>query len=222
MKRSRREKELLISNIFSKFTLQRNATIPVEALKDSNMSFRAFFCGQKLTDMKIIEDREGWSKSDKRGGLIPVGVLIHGMGQFIGGKYATEFLKGAGLQAHAFIDPNGTIVKAVPSNQIAWHAGLSRHNGLTRLNKHYLGVELLVEGDLNLKQLVEKMDGEDPYTDAQYEALTYLLTEWMEKHPTIERERIAGHSHVSGIDVRDDPKQDPGDGFDWPRLMITI
>ncbi len=48
----------------------------------------------------------------------------------------------ARASAHLVIGRDGTITQLVPFNRVAWHAGASRWNGLTGLNRHSIGIEL--------------------------------------------------------------------------------
>lgn len=169
---------------------------------------------------KILIDHGPW-KGAKPRGANPSGIVVHGMGQYIGNEYASEWLK-KHYSAHAFIDPNGTIIKAIPEDHTAWHAGVSDFNGLKNLNKHFLGVELLVKGHFhNVYDLYEAMKKPDCYSNAQYESLAYLCNEWIQLNPSIINEcRIVGHDAVAGDNVRGkgEGKQDPGVGFDWGKL----
>ena len=80
----------------------------------------------------------------------PKGIILHSMSEYLmweGKKlYAKDFLKKLGLSVHGFIKPDGTYDKMIVSPGKAFHAGKSLHEGLSGLNSHYLGVELLVPG----------------------------------------------------------------------------
>lgn len=50
--------------------------------------------------------------------------------------------------AHLVIGRDGTVTQLVPFNKVAWHAGLSRWEGLVGLNAHSIGIELDNAGPL--------------------------------------------------------------------------
>lgn len=139
------------------------------------------------------------------------------MGQEINNQYAPDFLLDYGLSVHAFIDVNGLIILGQPTNKAAYHAGISEHLGLRNLNNYYLSIELLIEGVSNVEELYETMNTGNPYTGDQYKALAYLCNAWIRQYPTINKERITGHSTVSP-----GRKQDPGRAFKWELLKSMI
>jgi len=112
----------------------------------------------------------------------------------------------AGLQvsAHLLIDRDGLVTQFAPFTQRTWHAGASCYGGRSRCNDFAIGIEL--EGtDI------------DPYTPAQYQALTAITRELMAAYPEITPERIVGHE-----DVAPGRKTDPGCSFDWHRYLTSL
>lgn len=105
------------------------------------------------------------------------------------------------VSAHVVIRRDGELVQYVPLHQRAWHAGLSSLYKRERCNDFSIGVEL------------EGCD-ETPYSNAQYRQLAVLCRVFQHRWPAITRDRIVGHS-----DVSPGRKTDPGDSFDWSRLM---
>jgi N-acetylmuramoyl-L-alanine amidase len=55
----------------------------------------------------------------------------------------------AGASAHLLIGRDGAIAQLVPFNRVAWHAGISRWQGLSGLNSHSIGIELDNAGPLD-------------------------------------------------------------------------
>jgi N-acetyl-anhydromuramoyl-L-alanine amidase len=104
------------------------------------------------------------------------------------------------VSAHALIRRDGEIVQYVPFDARAWHAGTSEYQGRVGCNDFSIGIEL---------------EGEDerPYEDAQYGALAGLIGALLAAYPSLNRDRIVGHS-----DVAPGRKTDPGVMFDWERL----
>jgi AmpD protein len=153
-----------------------------------------------------------------RDGVEVDAVVIHHIslppGEF-GGPYVLDFflcrldpdahpyfaeISGQRVSAHFFLDRQGTVIQLVDTNLKAWHAGLSALDGVPDVNRFSVGIEL--EGD-----------EATPYTDAQYEALSHLLSEVRKAHPAITAERVVGHEHVAP-----GRKRDPGPLFDWGRV----
>ena len=113
-------------------------------------------------------------------------------------------LAGLAVSAHVLIRRDGAIVQYVPFEARAWHAGPSCFAGRERCNDYSVGVEL--EGT-----------DDQPYTDAQYDALATVTHAVMEAYPAITAKRIAGHS-----DIAPGRKTDPGPAFDWVRFRASI
>lgn len=154
----------------------------------------------------------------------PRGIVVHAMGQLVGGTPAWEFLRNVGVDAHRLIHPDGTIQDIIPADTVAYHAGRSRVWPDTDhgLNRRSLGVELLVAGDWRWEGFVRALrhPTEPPYTDAQWDALVACCRDWIATYPSITW--VLGHEHVSGPWVRDDPKPDPGPWVEWPRLWREV
>jgi len=108
------------------------------------------------------------------------------------------------VSAHLFIERDGAITQFVPFDGRAWHAGVSRFNGLANCNDYSIGIEL--EGCDNIA-----------YTDAQYEALAKVSQEILAAYPEITHERIVGHNQIAP-----GRKTDPGEAFDWLRFRELL
>ncbi|MGE5708476.1 MAG: N-acetylmuramoyl-L-alanine amidase [Bacteroidota bacterium] len=113
----------------------------------------------------------------------------------------------AEVSAHYTIGKDGTIVQSVTDDKKAWHAGPSVFKGRERVNDFSLGIEIVNLGD-----------NQDPYPDAQYEALIDLVT-WMCKTYDVPLDRITGHRDVI---VPKGLKVDPSDNFDWDRVRQGV
>lgn len=160
---------------------------------------------------------------DARPDLADVSLLvIHGMslppgefgGPWIDALFANRLdlaahpyfaqLAGLAVSAHVLIRRDGEVVQYVPFGARAWHAGASCFAGRERCNDYSIGVEL--EGT-----------DDQPYTDAQYEALARVARAVMQAYPAITAGRIAGH-----CDIAPGRKTDPGPAFDWARFHASI
>lgn len=153
----------------------------------------------------------------------PDGIVVHAMGQRVGGVPARDFLAARPIDAHRLIEPDGTVVDLIPPDTVAYHAGESRvwprQEGVNDVS---LGVELLVAGDWTWGGFVRALrhPTKCPYTDAQLDALVRCCRGWYMTIPSIRW--ILGHDHVSGPWVRDDPKPDPGPWIEWPWLWREV
>lgn len=105
------------------------------------------------------------------------------------------------VSCHFLIRRNGEVVRFVPVERRAWHAGASSWRGRGRCNDFSVGIEL--EGA-----------EEDLFTDRQYRALAGLVRALQSKYPIRD---VAAHS-----DVAPGRKTDPGARFDWARLLASL
>jgi AmpD protein len=108
------------------------------------------------------------------------------------------------VSAHLLIRRDGLITQYVPFHARAWHAGESSYAGRAACNNFSIGIEL--EGTDEL-----------PYTEAQYASASVTIALLCAAYPTLNRERIAGHS-----DIAPGRKSDPGPAFDWQRLRALL
>jgi len=112
-----------------------------------------------------------------------------------------QSIRGLRVSAHFLIRRDGECLQFVSADQRAWHAGLSSFQGREGCNDFSIGIEL------------EGLEGER-FDEAQYTALVTLL---QALHLRYGLGAVAGHEHVAP-----GRKQDPGPGFDWPRLQALL
>lgn len=115
-----------------------------------------------------------------------------------------EGIKALRVSAHFLIERDGQITQLVSCLDRAWHAGISSFEGREACNDFSLGIEL--EGT-----------DDQPFTDAQYQALIALTRQLQQHYPQITPQRICGHS-----DVAPGRKTDPGPCFDWARFRREL
>ena len=157
----------------------------------------------------------------------PKGIVLHSMAEYLvyeGQKlYAKDFLKKLKLSVHGFIKPDGTYDKMVETPGKAFHAGKSLHEGLSGLNSHYLGVELLVPGQHDFASFSKAIETPGTYTQEQFDQTVKVFKFWMNKY-NIPASRVVRHSDVSGDDVRGarKGKTDPGSAFDWEAFQKAL
>lgn len=109
----------------------------------------------------------------------------------------------AKVSAHYVVSEDGQIVRMVPEDKRAWHAGQSHWRGITDVNSASIGIEIVNPGH---------EWGYRPFLDEQIDALIPLVHDIVTRHK-ITRGNIVGHS-----DIAPARKQDPGELFPWYRL----
>lgn len=106
------------------------------------------------------------------------------------------------LSAHYVIGKDGDIVRLVPDEFRAWHAGAgSWRNETQDINSNSIGIELC-----------NGLFGEEAYTEKQIAALTELCLHLIDKH-NFQPTNIIGHS-----DMAPSRKIDPGTCLPWQQL----
>jgi N-acetylmuramoyl-L-alanine amidase len=109
----------------------------------------------------------------------------------------------ARVSSHYVVDEDGAVLRLVPEERRAWHAGVSYWRGHTELNARSIGIEIVNPGH------------EWGYRDfpvLQLAAVCDLCLDILSRHPVPARNVVA-HS-----DVAPDRKEDPGERFDWRSL----
>jgi len=150
---------------------------------------------------------------DKLGKQVPEIIVVHAMGEFIGGDdwkdHAVQFLanvKPDALSAHSLIAPDATNYRCRLDTECAYHAA--------GYNTNSLGIEFLVAGEHNYGTFLEAI--RVPYlTKIQYDAGVEQVREWLHLWPTIKK--IVRHS-----DLSPERKVDPGLGFPWQKFLNDV
>ena len=109
----------------------------------------------------------------------------------------------AKVSAHYLITEEGGVIRLVPEDRRAWHAGASYWRGIPDVNSASIGIELDHPGH-GL--------GYRGFAQAQIDALIPLLGRIV-KNYDIPRANVVGHSDVAPM-----RKLDPGELFPWDRL----
>ena len=109
----------------------------------------------------------------------------------------------AKVSAHYLITEEGEVIRLVPEEKRAWHAGASYWRGTKDVNSASIGIELDHPGHAL---------GYREFSDAQFEALVPLLARIVKDYD-IPRANVVGHSDVAPL-----RKVDPGELFPWDRL----
>ncbi|MEO6386880.1 MAG: N-acetylmuramoyl-L-alanine amidase [Croceibacterium sp.] len=109
----------------------------------------------------------------------------------------------AKVSAHYLITEAGEVIRLVPEDKRAWHAGASFWRGHKDVNSASVGIELDHPGHgLGYREFAE----------SQIDALLPLLHDIVQRH-NIPRANVVGHS-----DVAPARKTDPGELFPWDKL----
>jgi N-acetylmuramoyl-L-alanine amidase len=107
------------------------------------------------------------------------------------------------VSCHYLVHEDGRILRMVPEEKRAWHAGHSYWRGQQDINSSSIGIEIVNPGH---------EWGYRPFPEEQMDALIPLVADIKERHG-ITRGNVVGHSDIAPI-----RKQDPGELFPWHRL----
>ena len=137
--------------------------------------------------------------------LLPVTMVVLHYTEMEDKGFALERLTDpeAKVSAHYLIGEGGEVIRLVPEDKRAWHAGVAYWRGHKDVNSASIGIELDHPGHKY---------GYREFSDAQFEALVPLLARIVKTHD-IPRANVVGHS-----DVAPARKIDPGELFPWDRL----
>lgn len=124
---------------------------------------------------------------------------------------------GTGASGHYYIDRDGSIQQYVPDNRIAHHT--------SGWNSKTLSVELINLGRYPNWYHSDHQVMQEPYTEAQIEALIALTNRLTSEYPSIKYTQ--GHEDLDTrmIAAENDPnkqvprKMDPGKHFPWDRYL---
>jgi N-acetylmuramoyl-L-alanine amidase len=159
--------------------------------------------GKSAPKPKVI-DMPSPNRNSRDGATIDTIVLHHTAGGGTAQDTARYFQnQKSRVSSHYIVGKDGAIVQSVDDQDRAWHAGKSAFQGRDDVNDFSIGIEIVNRGD-----------GNDPFTDAQYEALGRLVA-YLQDEYHIPRDRITGHKDVALPKGR---KIDPAPNFLYERL----
>lgn len=177
-------------------------------------------------------------ESPNRGGvLVPEYLVIHYTAEPTAERAITHLLdRESRVSAHLVIARDGAVTQLVRFNRVAWHAGVSRWEGRTGLNRLSIGIELANAGRLERREgrwrawyggaipdhevLVATHRHESApagwqvYPEAQLAALFEVAEALARRFPI---RAVLGHD-----DVAPGRKQDPGPAFPMERLRERL
>lgn len=153
--------------------------------------------------MQLVEHPSP-NSGPRRGGALPDLVVLHYTGMETTAAARDRLCdKAAEVSCHYLIAEDGAVLRLVPEDRRAWHAGAGGWGAVSDVNSRSIGIELANPGPLA---------GLPPFSAPQVMALEVLLGDIMARW-SIPPERVIGHS-----DAAPDRKSDPGPKFDWRRL----
>ncbi|MCX7306044.1 MAG: N-acetylmuramoyl-L-alanine amidase [Hyphomicrobiales bacterium] len=107
------------------------------------------------------------------------------------------------VSSHYLVHEDGRVVQMVRESDRAWHAGKSFWQGVSDINSHSIGIEIVNPGHAF---------GYRGFPRKQIEAVIVLC------RGIIARHRIAPHRVLAHSDVAPGRKVDPGEKFPWREL----
>ena len=107
------------------------------------------------------------------------------------------------VSSHYLVGDNGQVMRLVPEEMRAWHAGKSWWSGETDINSTSIGIEIQNPGHGY---------GYVPFPPVQMQAVAELCRDILSRH------RILPYHVLAHSDIAPARKADPGELFDWPRL----
>jgi N-acetylmuramoyl-L-alanine amidase len=143
----------------------------------------------------------------RAGNVRPSMIILH----YTGMKTEEEALQrlcdpGSKVSAHYFINEVGEVLNLVDVSKRAWHAGLSYWEGITDINSHSIGIEIVNPGH---------QFGYRAFPAVQMRSLTNLCIRLVEGY-LMNPFYILGHS-----DIAPKRKEDPGELFPWKALAMS-
>jgi len=150
-----------------------------------------------------IADHPSPNFGERRGGLTPSLVVLHYTAMPTAGAALARLCDPAvEVSSHYLVDEDGAVLRLVPEDMRAWHAGAGAWRGLGDVNSRSIGIEL-------------QNDGASPFPEAQMAALERLLDE------VFVRWNIPPAGVIAHSDMAPERKADPGARFDWRRLACA-
>ncbi len=136
---------------------------------------------------------------------LPITMIVLHYTGMVDGESAIARLRDpeAKVSSHYVVAEDGTVLRLVPEDKRAWHAGQSHWRDVDNVNSASIGIEIVNPGH---------EFGYRPFPDEQVEAVIRLVHDIKDRYQ-ITRGNIVGHS-----DIAPARKRDPGELFPWGRL----
>lgn len=129
------------------------------------------------------------------------------------------------LSVHYIVERDGTVHCYVPEDRVAWHAGVGIWGEDPKytndMNQYAIGIEIVAIGSqsdmsayLTEKQYQALDDSLKGFTEEQYASLKLLVADICSRNAiALDRSHVIGHSEYNS------KKTDPGELFDWSRVV---
>lgn len=159
-------------------------------------------------DLKLVTTAPSHSHGPRDPGTVIDMLVLHYTGMRTGAEALGRLRDAAAeVSAHYLVDEDGRILRLVPEDRRAWHAGIAWWRGHSDINNRSIGVEIVNPGH---------EFGYRPFPEAQMAAVEALCRDIIGRHAGIPARNVVGHS-----DVAPWRKEDPGELFDWARLAAA-
>ena len=137
------------------------------------------------------------------------------------------FTEGSEISIHYLIQRDGTVYCYLPEDRVAWHAGYGTFGDDPKyddnMNHYAIGIELAAIGsaaDMEKYLPEESYLTLDPsligFTEEQYDALSRLVEDLCSRYDI-----PCDEAHIIGHNAYSPDKTDPGELFDWNRVLKT-
>lgn len=160
----------------------------------------------------ILTQRPSPNKKSRGGHAITV-IVVHATAGELEGALETMCDPKEAKSAHYCIGRKGNVVQLVQEADQAFHAGVSKWNGLEVVNEH-TGNPSLNPVSIGI-EIVNLNDGVDPYTPEQLASLSALTNAIMADYG-VKPENIVRH-----LDIAPGRKDDPK-GFPWEDWKASL
>ena len=143
-------------------------------------------------------------------------------------KAIRQILMDHKVSIHYIIDRKGVIYCWIPEERVAWHAGKGKYGNepkyTNQMNHYSIGIEMVAIGSktdmaqyLKANKYDTLPDSWKGYTDAQYESLKQLVDDLCSRYNIpADRDHVIGHQDYTA------QKNDPGELFDWKRILPNV
>ena len=140
-------------------------------------------------------------------------------------EYIRKIFVDYDISIHYIIDREGIVRCYIPEDRVAWHAGKGEFGNdpkyTNQMNQYAIGIEVVATGsqaDMDIYMTTEEYEAMDDafkgFSDAQYDALKLLVEDLCSRYDIpMDRSHVIGHQDYSPS------KNDPGELFDWSRIL---
>ena len=183
--------------------------------------------------MQTLKIEEAFSphRSARNGAPICMIIYHYTGAKKIQGTLSWFQMRESKVSSHYVIGRHGRIVRCVPTQYSAWHAGKSewwildklyqesRRHGFSWRLPRIDGICRRVTGVNRCSIGIELVGVGRSFSPKQMRSCAQLTARILRNYPLIERSNCRGHEHVAKPDCR---KVDPGPNFDWEKLWRLV